>query len=202
MDNLREPDPDNAPFKWIRAPEDQAARTRRTRAIAGVVFVAACFGVGLALGLVSIGLQTPDRQHQTSVLKEPANEPVPKPSDSDPPKSVATTEASSPPSLALGSGPEPSNRKPESKSAPGDTAAVNPAPETPVILLNPGAADGGAKNEQQVPSQSFRISVPQEPTSQEGHNPTRMEQAPSPRARAAPGMAKDYRALRDDVLRR
>jgi hypothetical protein len=183
----------NGQFTWVRAPEEEAARKRRVRAIAAVVFVVASFCAGLALGLVSSALRTTDRQQTKAPVgvAKPADHVVKyEPMDTK----VTKPETASPPTLALRSDPV---GGPKSMSTDEEPRSV-PSSRPPVVLLNPGAANGGQKDGR-LSSRRLRVSGPQTPASQS--NPAEIGAKPPPVHRPAhsPNM-KDYRSLRDYML--
>jgi hypothetical protein len=176
MDKSSENDFGNAAFKWIRAPEDEARRPRRIRAVAAVTLVGASFGFGIALGLISTGLQTGDHQRQAVAER------VTKQEEANSPTSKAGHVNL--PSLALG---EP---HPEPGSA--------PTSQPPITLLNPSSGDRTPDDQQNA--ESLRVLVPESgsATPQTSHEVERPAPRPRDRSRFDTG---ERSALADRIAR-
>ena len=184
----------DVPFRWIRAPEAEAARVRRMRAIAALVLVAASLSAGVLIGRLSTSLPTAARQDQSASLKSA----VPSQATTAPEQSSAPTESpqsvASPPTMALTS--EPALAV---KTAPSHESSVSPESGSPVVVLNPGTAE---RTRQQDAQPAPGPTISNAPATGSDFAMREKQASPNRRESSNVGSERDYQALRNYMLGR
>jgi hypothetical protein len=194
----------DVPFKWIRAPEAEAARVRRVRAVAALVLVTASLSAGLVIGRFSTSLPMAAGQDQSASLKSadaPEHVPGGAPTGSRQPVASRPTMAlTSEPALEVKTGPTQ-----ESSTSPAQPPESGP----PLVLLNPGTAEKDRQQSGQPSSGNARApkisSAPSLSSSEASREPVMRDKEAASRDKresSNAGSARDYQALRNYVLGR
>jgi hypothetical protein len=202
-----EKEKEKAALTWVPAPEWEATRARRARAVGAVMLASACASIGFLIGRVSTQLP-PAAQHQTGLGKRTAETPKQAGAVASELARRAAVQASPPPTLALTSDPDP------------ETKAATP----PVVLLNPGSADDPARKPREIgkgraqsaqegkgvttnpftdrPPEAGEKRSPNEAARQRRPSEREARQADDNQRPNSPNSEADYRSLRDYMLSR
>jgi len=197
------------PWTWTPAPETPP----RTRVVGALVLAASCIAIGFLVGRLSVGTLADKASRKAISAMMPASSPLPSATTNQPARDAnpPAEGASSRPSLALKSDPEPAGK-------PALTATREAGPQSaapPVVLLNPGIADPRRSSDASVPAVqdgrkvNKRIDETREADVRD--NTSRIEATRQRRGddgngridrSARSGSEPDYQALRDYMLGR